>query len=146
MGSGWYTSPNEKIDEISARIRNFMHFIELSRMKIKKDFPKFIIKLKILNTFSCMISSSLIYIYLYFATITAMVSFLNGFKICMNSNACFVSRYSVDDRYFECCLIRTFAISNKITGPLRARNSRRLLYIYRILSNKPAAGLFFQPL
>ena len=39
----------------------------------------------------------------------------------------------LDDRYFECCLIRTFAISNKISGPLRVRKSGRLLYI----SNKP---------
>ena len=38
-----------------------------------------------------MISTSLIYI--YFAIITAMASFLNGFKICMNSNASFVSSY-----------------------------------------------------
>ena len=34
-------------------------------------------------------------------------------------------RYS---SYFECCLIRKFANSNKISGPLRVRNSGRLLY------------------
>ena len=43
-------------------------------------------------------------------------------------NTCFPVVYLIPVRFLKLRLFRTFAISNKISGPLRVRNNGRLLY------------------
>ena len=44
-------------------------------------------------------------------------------------NTCFPVLYLISVRFLKLWLFRTFAISNKISGPLRIRNNGRLLYL-----------------
>ena len=68
---------------------------------------------------------------IYFVLITAMASFLNGFKICMNSNASFVSSYIYD----------IYTISMVITYVLCTRN---VLFFFRTSPYKNRQDLNFE--